>query len=216
MTNGFHQLVFEAGSVFTPGAPINERDLFAGRLAQVRQIVNSISQRGYHAVLFGERGVGKTSLSNVLADFLTEAGQKVAVCRINCDGSDTFTTLWKKALQDIVVTKSRPGIGFTTDDIEETHDIVATLPDQIGPDDVRRVLLNLSQGAVLVIVFDEFDRLTDKKITTTMADTIKTLSDYSVPSTILLIGVADFVDGLVEGHQSIERALCADPNASNV
>ena len=76
-------------------------------------------------MLFGERGVGKTSLSNVLADFLTEAGQKVAVCRINCDGSDTFTTLWKKALQDIVVTKSRPGIGFTTDDIEETHDIVA-------------------------------------------------------------------------------------------
>jgi Cdc6-like AAA superfamily ATPase len=134
MTNDFHQLVFEAGSVFTPGAPINERDLFAGRLAQVRQIVNSISQRGYHAVLFGERGVGKTSLSNVLADFLTEAGQKVAVCRINCDGSDTFTTLWKKALQDIVVTKSRPGIGFTTEDIEETHDIVGTLPDQIGPD----------------------------------------------------------------------------------
>ena len=69
---------------------------------------------------------------------------------------------------------------------------------------------------MLVIVFDEFDRLTDKKITTTMADTIKTLSDYSVPSTILLIGVADSVDGLVEGHQSIERALCADPNASNV
>jgi hypothetical protein len=72
-------------------------------------------------------------------------------------------------------------------------------------------LVDLSKGAVLVIVFDEFDRLTDKKITTTMADTIKTLSDYSVPSTILLIGVADSVDGLVEGHQSIERVLVQIP-----
>jgi len=81
----WQQLSFEAGSVFTLGAPINERDLFAGRLDQVHQIVNAISQRGYHAVLFGERGVGKTSLSNVLRDFLSEAGKTVAVSRINCD-----------------------------------------------------------------------------------------------------------------------------------
>lgn len=211
MANGFHQLAFEAGSVFTPGAPINERDLFAGRLDQVQQILNSISQRGYHAVLFGERGVGKTSLSNVLADFLTEAGKKVAVCRINCDALDTFTSLWKKALQDIVVTKSKPAIGFTSDEIEETHNIVDSLPDLIGPDDIRRVLTDLSKGVVLVIVFDEFDRLNDKEITTAMADTIKALSDYSVPSTVLLIGVADSVDELVEGHQSIERALVQIP-----
>lgn len=205
------QLSFEAGSVFTPGAPINERDLFAGRIDQVRQILNAISQRGYHAVLFGERGVGKTSLSNVLADFLSEAGKTVAVSRINCDASDSFTSLWKKALRDIVVTKSKPGIGFTADEIEETHEVVDSLPDNVGPDDIRRVLTDLSRGLVLVIAFDEFDRISDKNITVTMADTIKTLSDYSIASTILLIGVADSVDDLVKGHQSIERALVQIP-----
>jgi Cdc6-like AAA superfamily ATPase len=209
--NKLQQLSFEAGSVFTPGAPINERDLFAGRLDQVHQILNAISQRGYHAVLFGERGVGKTSLSNVLADFLSEAGKTVAVSRINCDASDTFTSLWRKALRDIVVTKSRPAVGFTGDEIEETHDVVDSLPDLIGPDDIRRVLAELSKGVILVIAFDEFDRIADKNITITMADTIKTLSDYSVPSTILLIGVADSVDDLVKGHQSIERALVQVP-----
>ena len=40
-----------------------------------------------------------------------------------------------------------------------------------------------------------------------MADTIKSLSDYSVNATILLIGVADSVNGLIKEHHSIERAL---------
>jgi hypothetical protein len=49
------QLAFEVGSVFTPGAPINDRELFAGRLNQVQQILSAVSQRGYHAVLRRER-----------------------------------------------------------------------------------------------------------------------------------------------------------------
>ena len=44
-----------------------------------------------------------------------------------------------------------------------------------------------------------------------MADTIKALSDNSVNATILIIGVADLVDGLIREHQSIERALVQIP-----
>ena len=44
-----------------------------------------------------------------------------------------------------------------------------------------------------------------------MSDTIKSLSDYAVATTILLIGVADSVDELIQGHQSIERALVQVP-----
>lgn len=205
------QLSFEAGSVFTPGSPINERELFAGRLDQAEQITRAISQRGYHAVLFGERGVGKTSLSNVLADFLKSSGKMFLVSRVNCDAGDNFTSLWRKAFQDIVITKSKPGIGFTANDIEITHSIVDTLPDTITPDHVRRTLSELSKNIVLVVVFDEIDRLQDKRITLVMSDTIKGLSDYAVSTTIVLIGVADSVDELIQGHQSIERALVQVP-----
>jgi hypothetical protein len=44
-----------------------------------------------------------------------------------------------------------------------------------------------------------------------MADTIKTLSDYAVPATVVIIGVADSVDELIGEHQSIERALIQVP-----
>jgi Holliday junction resolvasome RuvABC ATP-dependent DNA helicase subunit len=206
------QLAFEVGSVLTPGAPINDRELFAGRIGQIRDILSAVSQRGYHAVLFGERGVGKTSLSNVLAGLLRDTGVTGhLLSRVNCDASDDYSSLWRKALRDIIVIKSRPGIGFTADQIEVSQSIVDALPDVLAPDEVRRVLTNLAQGVILVVVFDEFDRIQSNVVTTTMADTIKMLSDYSVPATILLIGVADSVNELIKEHQSIERAVVQVP-----
>jgi len=49
------------------------------------------------------------------------------------------------------------------------------------------------------------------EVTTLLADTIKNLSDHSLDVTIILIGVADTVDELIEGHKSIERALVQVP-----
>lgn len=199
-----------AGSVFTPGAPINEKQLFAGRLEQVRSILGAVSQRGYHAILFGERGVGKTSLSNVLPDFL--GGTSVTILsRTNCDASDDFTSLWRKGLQDIVLSQSRPGLGFTSSDTISIDSLVNSLPSTLTPNDVRRTLAQLAPSASIVIVFDEFDRIADKSVTTAMADTIKALSDYSVNATVLIIGVADSVDDLIREHQSIERGLVQIP-----
>lgn len=44
-----------------------------------------------------------------------------------------------------------------------------------------------------------------------LADTIKNLSDHAVNTTLILVGVADSVDGLIEEHRSIERALMQVP-----
>ena len=79
------------------------------------------------------------------------------------------------------------------------------------PDDIRRVLTQLAKGIILIPIFDEFDRIEDAKTCLLMADAIKSLSDYSVDATILIIGVADSVDELIKGHQSIERALIQIP-----
>src|SRR3989304_4900393 len=67
------RLGIEVGGVFSPAAPINERRLFAGRTQQVRRVIDAINQRGQPVLIFGERGVGKTSMANVLRDFLEAA-----------------------------------------------------------------------------------------------------------------------------------------------
>ena len=41
--------------------------------------------------------------------------------------------------------------------------------------------------------------------------TIKSLSDFSVPATVILIGVADSVDQLIDEHPSVERPLVQVP-----
>lgn len=51
---------------FSPGDPVQEKDLFSGRTSQIKSLMDAVSQRGRHAIVYGERGVGKTSLVNIL------------------------------------------------------------------------------------------------------------------------------------------------------
>jgi ABC-type transport system involved in cytochrome bd biosynthesis fused ATPase/permease subunit len=76
---------FKIARIFTPSAPIDDRTLFAGRKKQMVRILNAISQRGQHAVLFGERGVGKTSLTNVIRDFLQTPAESFSIISTNCE-----------------------------------------------------------------------------------------------------------------------------------
>lgn len=89
--------------------------------------------------------------------------------------------------------------------------MVEDLPEDIRPDDVRRLLADLSRQTTLIVGIDEFDRLTNPEVAPLMADTIKALSDASVPATIFLIGVAESVDQLIEEHRSVERPLVQIP-----
>lgn len=189
---------------FSPSAPIDQRDLFAGRVSQLMTVMGALNQKGQHAILFGERGVGKTSLARVLSGGLSVDGKPLLVASVNCDGSMGFTDLWRNAFREIRITRMKPGIGFLSEPSTEHVALADTLPNQLTPSDVRNILGRLGKA---LFVFDEFDRLQDANAKTLLADTIKMLSDYTVDSTLLLVGVADSVDALISEHQSIERAL---------
>jgi hypothetical protein len=197
-----NELSIEAGRLFTPAAPIDDRTLFAGRTKQVRQIIDAINQKGQHAIIFGDRGVGKTSLSNVLASFLP-AGGSVLSRRINCDKGDSYNSVWLKVFSEIQSQDVAQVGGFGGGGSRPRADATA---DIISPDVVRRQLTLWSRDTVPIIIIDEFDRV-DDAYRSIFADTIKTLSDHAVPATVILVGVADSVDHLIAEHESIQRAL---------
>lgn len=194
------EVATRVGSVFTPSAPVDQRSLFAGRLEQLNALMDAVVAKGQHAVVYGERGVGKTSIVSVLGALLKD---RVTV-RENCLRSDSFGTLWARALASVKVLVERPGLGFEA----PLKQIYVSLADQVGadpaPDQVVRMLRRAD--APIVFVFDEFDQVAGE-VSTAFAEAIKSLSDYAVPATIVLVGVGDSVDALVAAHASIERAL---------
>lgn len=179
------QRVALVSSAFTPSAPIDELDLFAGRNPQAQEVIGAVTQKGQHAAMYGERGVGKTSLANVLADiFKTPSLPSFAPVKVNCQTDDTFSSLWHGIFRELRI---------------------AEVPRKLAPEDVRFILSGEEIPALIVI--DELDRLDDDSALTALADTVKALSDHAVSSTLVLVGVAQSVAELIGEHHSIARAL---------
>ena len=81
-------------SVFTPSAPVDNAELFAMRDEQVITSMDALWQKGLHVALYGEPGVGKTSMARVLAEIVSKAGVKILNSdTVNCDASDDFSSL---------------------------------------------------------------------------------------------------------------------------
>ena len=200
------QRSIEVGKVFTPTSPVDEAALFAGRKEQLRRVIDAINQKGQHSIVFGERGVGKTSLSNVLQQFIGNVGAaSIITPRVNCDSTDTFESIFRKVFNEIDLVSTKKGIGFTatsTGSRINVNELVA----EITPDNVRRALTQIEAIYRPVIILDEFDRLSDDA-KHAIADTIKSLSDHAVGATIVVVGVADSVMDLIREHASVERAL---------
>ncbi|MFI6042614.1 AAA family ATPase [Nocardia sp. NPDC051321] len=175
--------------VFTPAAPVSTLEAFTGRLNQIMQTTSAVAQPGRHVILYGERGVGKTSLANVLSDILPpQEGRSMSAVRINCAVDDSYGVLWGKVFDELRV--DRP------DSWRHTNP---------NPDDIRRMLGELQPPRVLVI--DEYDRIDDDAALSLMADTIKALSDHLVKTKLVLVGVSDSIEGLIGEHESVRRAL---------
>jgi len=174
-------------------------------MQQVQEIIFAVIQRGQHIVLFGERGVGKTSLANVLQEVLRPHQKDIIVSKVNCDVADDYSSLCKKIFQQIRVYRPKRGMGFVSRVTEVPVDLVKLLGEKVSPDTVRSALESIAPTTLIIV--DEFDRTRTEQTPTLMADTIKSLSDYGVDATILVVGVADTVDELIREHQSIDRAL---------
>jgi Cdc6-like AAA superfamily ATPase len=201
----FQRRIVLVNESFSPSTPITTKSLFSGRSNQMTRLLDIITQRGQHGLVYGDRGVGKTSLAKVMHEVAQNSARICAY--FTCSSNDTFDTIWPRTFEEIRwVVESQPP-GFSAEAVKSVENARGLLPESPSPDDIRRALDTLSRAAPLVIFVDEFDRPVDDQTRTLFADTVKILSDNGTDATLVLIGVASAVADLIEEHLSIGRAL---------
>lgn len=195
-----------AARVFTPGSPIDRRERFAGRGDELDRIIDAIASPGRHPIIFGQRGVGKTSLANILA----EVCKTLAFVRVSCDGADTFESLWNRVLGNASVEFTQSTFGFSQSVETKRIPLAALLdvrPGELKPSDVADALRKV-QGKIVIVILDEFDKVADVNAKRLMADVIKSISDDpQCTVTMVIVGVGRDIGQLIGGHPSIERNL---------
>ncbi|MCK1638977.1 AAA family ATPase [Bradyrhizobium sp. 157] len=196
------QLSYEISTLFD-GAPVDEEDLFAGRSTEVRKIIDAVIARSKHVVLFGEKGVGKTSLTNVFWKRFSKTLRSFIIARIQAGPHDTFSSLWGRAMEEL------HAAGVASGKAEYVN--FETGYESWSPSQIRRELQKCGANALPIIIIDEYSEVVDADAKKLTANLIKELYDFSVSTTAILVGVAENISELIEDHASIDRALVEVP-----
>jgi Cdc6-like AAA superfamily ATPase len=197
----------QLNDAFRPAGPVDQERLFAGRTAQRDRITADISTPGQHVAVFGERGVGKTSLAAVSVNAARQRG--LMAMRVNCSPDDDFQLIWDAVVDQVVEQRDMSWWNPAwASHVEAFASIMGRETSVLAePDRIRLALTRLSQATRVLVFFDEYDQIENEDVSRQMASTIKTLSDHLVDATIAIVGVAANIDELTHGHPSIPRCL---------
>lgn len=186
-------------AAFTPSQPIRSASQLIGRGHLVERALSAIVEDRRHVVILGERGLGKTSLANVVAGLAAASGYRVI--RHPCDAQTNFSRIMSAILGKL------PPRFWRATSIRQPS---AAPADQDLIDVAQATdALSLISAARVLIVLDEFDRVQDPEARSQFVELLKNLSDGGAPVTFFLIGVAQSIGDLLTLHRSIQRSITA-------
>lgn len=190
---------------FTPAAPATSYEIFSGRQEELMRVVDSLSAPGEHVVIFGERGVGKTSLAAMAERIAKTSGQLTV--RVNCQAADEPWHPWQRVGEALtrIAARHPDDDSKAMDNLRAAGQVLVT--PSVSPHEILTAVEIVIDHHKLAIFFDEIDRIGEPTFKTNLVDLMKAISDQVLPVTVVLIGVAEDVENLIEEHESIGRAL---------
>jgi len=204
---------------FTPFEPINDANQLLERQQEVEQLLELLLTPGRHALIFGERGVGKSSLAKVTTKEILQELFDAGSYQYSCDSSSTFEDVVCQPLADVGIDinldQSAAGItktassGITTPVLNFAGSVQGSTTNTykkyrpVSPGEAQRALNELP--AVLVV--DEADAIRDTQDKVRLAEFIKLLSDNHSKFRVMIVGIAETAAALVGAHPSVQRCL---------
>ena len=102
----------QLNTAFSPHQPIRRAAFFRGRTEHIRDVLDALKSDGLHVLIYGERGVGKTSLANIIGDIM---GSVFSMSRVACGPADTFSTVIRRVMGNVQFAIPNPSIGFLSE-----------------------------------------------------------------------------------------------------
>ena len=187
---------------FDAAHPVERRRELHGRDEQLDTLFDGVLYQRKHAIVYGARGSGKTSLVRVFADHADRQG--VVLIYLACDANSRFGDLMRPFLRFV------PAGNIPVGRDRAFRAQVDALPGDFGPRALVSLLVELSPKPIIFIL-DEFDRVIDQAVRDALATTMKLLSDAKAPAQLLVVGIAQSVAELVHHHPSLRRHMIAVP-----
>jgi uncharacterized protein len=205
----------------TPATAVSTPEHLHGRQQKLRQIDRAFNSPGRHAFIFGDRGVGKTSLA-LTAAVLHQSSDNTPI-RIACDQQAGFFDLVKNMAQACLppryvlekrTTQERLSLGlsalsYAAQESIQKGDIPSfgTINEAVA---VLRAVCQLHSREPVVII-DEFDQLPSDMDRKYFADLIKQTSDQDVGVRFVFCGIGTSLEDLIGAHMSTGRYLAPVP-----
>ncbi|MET0179026.1 MAG: ATP-binding protein [Novosphingobium sp.] len=187
---------------FDVSQPVETADDLFGREAELRQLVDAVLHRRNHGFIAGQRGSGKTSLARAVGEKLDLEGAVVLYGA--CEDGASLGEIVRGFLEQL------PASSLAAGTEAEFRRRVTDLPDQCTPAQAND-LLALVRYSRLVIVLDEFDRVTEETIRHKLASLMKLASDARLPVRIVLIGDYPSFTAVGRAHPSLLRHISFVP-----
>lgn len=196
--------------VFTPSTPVNH-NFFCGRGKEVERILTAIVSSRSHILLYGDRGVGKTSLAQFVSGILVERQYQERSIEYRCGRTDSFGSIMRGVFQklNISVPVSRSisrGASGDMSIVGASHGSTEEIQIYSNFETPSWVVEKLC-GINAVITIDEFDTIPVKEDKEKFSQLIKLLSDAHSPCVLMIVGIALSAAELLEGHLSVSRSL---------
>lgn len=191
---------------FAPSHPITDPKMFAGRTEVLARLIAALEDQRLHSVVFGERGIGKTSLIHVLAQAARDA--RYHVIYLSCGPDSSFGETIRSIAEDLPLLY-HADYGPTAKESETGSSFADLLP--VDGISVRRAsdLFAKAVGTRVLVLMDEFDRSESVEFRRNIADLMKNLSDRAVRVQLVIAGVATNFTELVAHVPGIRRNIFA-------
>lgn len=201
----------------SPTLPIRTIELLQGREKELEIIRRALAMPGRHIFIYGDRGVGKSSLAHTAANIYQSADAKPITVSGSPDNTFSsiianiaYQALNRSRIQTAEMTKTLSlnwrGLSLGQNLEVSPLDILEqlrTIGDAVG---LLEEIGKLHSHAP-IIVLDEFDTIADVSERNKFASLLKMIGDQDVAIKFIFTGVGSSLDELLGAHQSAYRQL---------